>query len=59
MSVDPPITDPLDSMLDDISRTLKDNQKFLRALKDDQMADDELGAGGEVAGGEVDEYEEL
>lgn len=45
-------------MLEDISRTLKENQKFLTALKDDRLADD-LEVDEEVVGAELDDFEEL
>ena len=59
MSVDPLDSDPLGSMLDEISRTLKDNQKFLKALKDERLADEDLEPDDVAATGAEDEYEEL
>lgn len=59
MSVDPHDSDPLGSMLDEISRTLKDNQKFLKALKDERLADEDLEPDDVAAAGAEDEYEEL
>lgn len=58
MQVDPPKADPLETMLEDISRTLQENQKFLKALQDDRLADDDLDGDADQTEA-VEEFEEL
>ncbi|MGE0156836.1 MAG: hypothetical protein AB7T17_07395 [Geobacter sp.] len=58
MRVDPPKDESLDRLLQEVGRTLQENQRFLAALQQDQAVEDELDAG--LADGIADEeFEEL
>lgn len=58
MQTDPPKGDALDTMLEEIAKTLQENQRFLASLKQDQSVEDELAAGPDD--GTVDDaFEEL
>lgn len=43
MRVDPPKDEGLDSLLQEVHRTLQENQRFLSALREDQLDVEELG----------------
>lgn len=58
MSVDPPKDDSIHQLLQEVGKTLQENQRFLDALKQDRLAGDELDAELEDRMGE-DEFEEL
>jgi len=58
MRVDPPKDESLDRLLQEVGKTLQENQRFLAALQQDQAVEDELDAG--LADGIADEeFEEL
>lgn len=57
MSVDPPKDESLDRLLQEVHRTLQENQRFLAALKQDQLDGDDLAGELDVAVDE--EFEEL
>ena len=58
MSVDPPNEDGLDKMMEDISKVIQDNKRFLDALKQDRLADDDPEADSDALSIEQ-EFEEL
>ena len=58
MHTDPTKGDPLDKMLEEIAKTLQENQRFLASLKQDQTVEDECNIG-LVDGGPDEEFEEL
>jgi len=58
MLVDPPKDESLDRLLQEVGKTLQDNQRFLAALQQDQAVEDELDA--ELDDGVAEEeFEEL
>ncbi len=58
MRVDPPKDESLDRLLQEVGKTLQENQRFLAALQQDQAVEDELDA--VLADGIADEeFEEL
>lgn len=58
MSGDPPKDDAVMKLLQEVGKTLQENQRFLVALQQDRLADDELDA--ELDDDVVDEeFEEL
>lgn len=58
MNVDPPKDESLDRLLQEVGKTLLDNQRFLAALQQDQAVEDE-GDAGPDDGAVDDEFEEL
>jgi hypothetical protein len=56
MAADPPKDEGLEHLLQEISRTLGENQRFLQALKEDRI--DEAEKSVESSGAE-DDFEEL
>jgi len=58
MNVDPPKDESLDRLLQEVGKTLQDNQRFLAALHQDQAVEDE-GDAGPDDGVADEEFEEL
>ncbi|MDY0383116.1 hypothetical protein [Trichlorobacter sp.] len=58
MIIDPPKDDSIHKLLQEVGRTLQENQRFLEALKQDQAVEDEGDAGPDDAAAD-EEFEEL
>lgn len=58
MIIDPPKDDTIHKLLQEVGKTLQENQRFLAALQQDQAVEDE-GDAGPDDGTVEDEFEEL
>jgi len=58
MIIDPPKDDSIHKLLQEVGKTLQENQRFLASLKQDQSVEDELTAGTDD-GVDEEEFEEL
>lgn len=57
MRVDPPKDESLDQLLQEVHKTLQENQRFLAALKQDQVVGDDFDS--ELVSADDEEFEEL
>lgn len=57
MRVDPPKDESLDRLLQEVGRTLQENQRFLAALQQDQVVGDDFDS--ELVSADDEEFEEL